>query len=104
MMTKDEFDKAVGELLRHAEDTLVRKGGEYCLESDRLGAFKRAAAIQGTSQEGAIAGMMAKHIVSIYDTVASGRKMDRGFAQEKIGDAINYLAILYAAEMEGQGK
>lgn len=104
MMKKEEFDRAVGELLRHAEETLVRKGGEYCLEDDRLGTFKRAAAIQGTSQESAIAGMMAKHIVSIYDTVASGRKMGKAFAQEKIGDAINYLAILYAAEMEGQGE
>lgn len=36
-------------------------------DTDRLGAFKAAAALQQCTPEQALAGMLAKHIISLYD-------------------------------------
>ena len=48
---------------------MKRKTKEYTGDDpDRLGAFKAAAALQHTTPQRALAGMLAKHIVSLYDT------------------------------------
>lgn len=47
---------------------LQQKTKEYTGDdTDRLGAFKAAAALQHCTPEQALAGMLAKHIVSLYD-------------------------------------
>ena len=72
-------------------------------DTDRLGAFKAAAALQHTTPERALAGMLAKHIVSLYDMCfADGMSFDAGTWDEKITDSLNYLFLLKAIVKEGQ--
>ncbi len=94
------FEKQV---VRCAE-TLQRKTKEYTGDNpDRLSAFKVAAAMQGCSPERALAGMMAKHIVSIYDMCYADRQtFNMEVWDEKITDTLNYLYLLRGIVEEGQ--
>ena len=68
-----------------------------------MSAFKIAAAMQGCSPERALAGMMAKHIVSLYDMCyADGETFDMTVWDEKITDTINYLFLLKGIVEEEQ--
>ena len=71
-------------------------------DTDRLGAFKAAAALQHTTPERALAGMLAKHIVSLYD-MCFDNDTDYGIStwEEKITDSLNYLFLLKAIVKEG---
>lgn len=88
--------------MRLCADTLQRKTKEYTGDdTDRLGAFKAAAALQHTTPERALAGMLAKHIVSLYDMCFddnSTYSMDTW--NEKITDSLNYLFLLKAIVKE----
>ena len=71
--------------------------------ADTLGAFKAAAALQHTTPQRALAGMLAKHIVSLYDMCFAEEvvyPMDTW--DEKITDSLNYLFLLKAIVKEGQ--
>lgn len=94
------FEKQVG----RCAETLQRKKKEYTGDSqDRLSAFKVAAAMQGCKPERALAGMMAKHIVSLYDMCYADREtFDLNTWDEKITDSLNYLFLLKAIVEEGQ--
>lgn len=96
-MTNNDFEKIVTEQLDYCKDLLIVKGKEYSLTDDRLSAFKKAADIQGSSVKEALAGMMAKHIVSIYDMCSSDAAFSKARWTEKITDSINYLLLLKAA-------
>lgn len=95
-MTSGNFNSIVEDLLATTKNTLIRKTAEYNLDTDRLSCFKRAAKLQQQTTSQALLGMMTKHIISIYDYVESGEVMSEAMAKEKIGDAINYLCLLYA--------
>ena len=95
-MHNHDFNRIIEEMVDHCKNTLVRKGDEYAgSATDRLHAFKVAAALQGVSSRQALGGMMAKHTASIYDwiddDIAAHEMADW---DEKIGDHINYLLIL----------
>lgn len=79
-------------------DILQKKTKEYTGDdADRLGAFKAAAALQHTTPERALAGMLAKHIVSLYDMCfADHVSYDMDIWNEKITDSLNYLFLLKA--------
>ena len=49
-------------------------------------------------------GMLTKHIVSIRDMVQSGESYSHDIWDEKLGDAINYLAILKAITVDKDEK
>ncbi len=67
-ITQNEVNAVFDEQVRLCADTLKRKTKEYTGDDpDRLGAFKAAAALQHTTPQRALAGMLAKHIVSLYD-------------------------------------
>ena len=71
-------------------------------EQVRLGAFKAAAALQHTTPQRALVGMLAKHIVSLYDMCFAEEvvyPMDTW--DEKITDSLNYLFLLKAIVKEG---
>ena len=89
--------------MRLCADTLQKKTKEYTGDdTDRLGAFKAAAALQHTTPERALAGMLAKHIVSLYDMCFDdGAGYDIGTWDEKITDSLNYLFLLKAIVKEG---
>lgn len=90
--------------MERCASTLKKKKKEYTGDSqDRLIAFKVAAAMQGCKPERALAGMMAKHIVSLYDMCYADREtFDVATWDEKITDSLNYLFLLRAVVEEGQ--
>ena len=67
-MTNEEFDKIIGEAISRCMDTLKVKQGEYATD-DRLHNFKVAAKLLNCTPMTALAGMMAKHTVSVYDLI-----------------------------------
>lgn len=103
-MTQAEFNMVLERQMTGCSETLQRKTKEYTGDSpDRLSAFKVAGAMQGCKPEQALAGMMAKHIVSLYDMCyADGEHFDMEIWDEKITDTLNYLFLLRAVIEEGQ--
>lgn len=103
-ITQNEVNAVFDEQVRRCADILLKKTKEYTGDdTDRLGAFKAAAALQHTTPERALAGMLAKHIVSLYDMCfADGVSFDAGTWDEKITDSLNYLFLLKAIVKEGQ--
>lgn len=100
-MTKKEFDVILKEQLDKTKSMLASKGTEYAgEEEDRLITFKTAAALKRETPAQALLGMMAKHTVSIYDMVRSGREYPAELWDEKITDHINYLILLSAVVKE----
>ena len=98
-MTATEFERIFEEQVERSRIVLVNKAGEYATE-DRLHNFKVAAALEGKTPEQALAGMMAKHTVSVYDMAESGQPYPIELWQEKITDHIHYLFLLTAIVRE----
>lgn len=90
-----DFDKVILEQLKHCEEVLLTKQKEYATE-DKLHNFRTAAELQQITMEQALAGMMCKHTVSIYDMIASGDIYDIEKWDEKITDNMVYLLLLKA--------
>ena len=79
-MTQNEFNVVLEQQYRKCADVLVHKKKEYTGDRiDRLSAFKIAASLQGCTPKTALAGMMSKHVVSLYDMfsimITFGRKL-----------------------------
>lgn len=102
-ITQNEVNAVFDEQVRRCADILQKKTKEYTGDdTDRLGAFKAAAALQHTTPERALAGMLAKHIVSLYDMCfAENSCFDISTWDEKITDSLNYLFLLKAIVKEG---
>ena len=67
-MTQEEFNVVFELQMRKCSDILAHKKKEYTGDNlDRLSAFKIAAALQNCDPKAALAGMMSKHVVSLYD-------------------------------------
>lgn len=88
------FTVLVNNQFSHCMDVLGLKDTEYSSNTDRLHNFKQAAYLQQTTPRKALAGMMAKHTVSIYDACMSDQPYTDEFWLEKITDHINYLLLL----------
>lgn len=102
-MTQKDFEAIVDGQLDICRDLLVVKGKEYSLTDDRLAAFKKAAGLQGETMKQALCGMLAKHVVSVYDMCMNGGQFGIEKWTEKITDSINYLLLLTAAIWEEEG-
>lgn len=102
-MTGQRFEVLVEETLARCKAVLGIKAGEYA-RADRLHNFKQAAHLMQVRPIDALAGMMAKHTVSIYDMIADGRDHPKELWQEKITDNINYLILLKALLEEGDAE
>ncbi len=72
------------------------KGEEYATDEDELHNFKKAANLQGVDAIKALSGMMAKHTISLYDMMNSGKSYPKEKWDEKIIDHIVYLILLRA--------
>lgn len=97
-MTSETFNQLIVERIDQCTNVLIKKAEEYATE-DRMHNFKVAAEMQGCTPVKALAGMMAKHTVSIYDLVndvEKGKDIPLELWDEKIGDHINYLLLLHA--------
>lgn len=99
-MDADTFAEVVDRQLRICKDVLVDKAREYAPDADRLHNFRVAAAIQDVDMLEAVAGMMAKHTVSVYDMCSSAETFTIDQWNEKITDNINYLILLRAVVEE----
>lgn len=101
-MKTETFETVLNERIAKSVQTLSVKADEYATE-DRLHNFKVAAELQKCTPITALAGMMAKHTVSVYDLI---QRHEQGIAipaemwDEKIGDSINYLLLLSALIQE----
>ncbi len=100
----DDYEAAVRDQIEHCWKLLFSKRKEYAT-ADPFHNFRRAADLQGITKEQALIGMMDKHVISVHDMVneaAEGASFSADKWQEKIGDNINYLLILWAmVSMEG---
>lgn len=99
-MQNDQFNDVIETTLDNAKRTLTRKSEGYSTEEDRLHNFRTGAALNGITMEQVCWGMATKHIISIRDMVMSGETYDADIWDEKLGDAINYLALLKAITAE----
>ena len=103
-MNAENFNKIIHEQIDRCENTLCKKADEYATD-DRLHNFKVAAGLQDCLPTTALAGMMAKHTVSVYDMIRGleeGKSYPLELWDEKIGDSINYLLLLAAAVREDE--
>jgi len=98
-MTPERFLEVVKEQREFGDALLEDRKGSYSRGNDRLHNFKKAASLEGRLPEQALADMMAKQIVALYDYL---RDLDHGHIApkeawvEKVSDAINYLYLLRA--------
>ena len=94
-MRQNAFNAIVERQLYHCQKILCQKADEYVTEGDRLSNFKTAAILQNMTPIQALGGMMAKHIVALYDFM---EKDEKAYARwdEKITDTINYCLLLKA--------
>lgn len=96
-MKQDTFNKVIKLQVDKSLALLTKKGKEYDGGSpDRLRSFKVAAHLMDLKQTQALAGMMAKHTVSVYEMCIDPTAYDMARWEEKITDSINYLLILRA--------
>ena len=83
-MTGDKFAKCVANRITKCTDLLGIKATEYANDEDRLRAFKAAAAIEKTNPCAALGGMLAKHLVSIYDMLPNYENYSENRWDEKV--------------------
>lgn len=102
-MVLKEFEVIFADQMKECNEVLIEKAKQYAT-ADRLHNFKVAAALEGTTPMKALAGMMAKHTISIFDMCNSEAAYTQELWNEKITDHINYLILLKAiiADKDGQ--
>lgn len=100
-MDDKTFNQIIETKLEETHKVLLDKNAGYANE-DRLHAFTTATALgpEGETRSQALAGMMKKHTVSVYDMINSGEAYSEEMWDEKIGDHINYLLLLRATIVE----
>lgn len=100
-MTADILRKKQESIFASCASILSTRADDYASTKDRLHNFRAAATLLYRNTREAVAGMMAKHIVSVYD-LATKRIVpsDDYIWDEKITDSINYLVLLYACVHE----
>jgi len=99
-MKQKEFDKLVEHRMEVCKETLGLKAKHYATVGDRLHNFKDGAFINNCTPEQYALSLVTKHIVAIKDAILSGKLMSEEFAEEKIGDIINYMLLIEALNTE----
>ena len=97
-MDNKTFDSIVEKRCAAIKRVLASKAKEYA-RGDRLHNFKRAGDFMRKTPETVCFGFAMKHFTSIadiVDDVEAGVLPSAEMAEEKIGDAINYLVLLDA--------
>lgn len=102
-MTQESFAEILNQTFEKSKEILLSKSKEYSGGGDKLHNFKVAAQLAQCTNEKALAGMMIKHTVSVYDMInewEGGTKHTIEKWDEKIFDSINYLILLRALLFE----
>lgn len=98
-MNRDELYKDIDGTIDLAKNLLNLKNTAYNNDEDALASFKIAAELQHVTPPQALAGMMVKHTVSVYDLIWDDCSVLE-IMDEKILDHINYLLLLRAVYRE----
>lgn len=102
-MQHETFVEIFENQVNTCREVLVNKGQEYGAV-DRLHNFRQAAHLEGVPLKTALAGMMAKHTVSVYDMCMTEDDYAPELWDEKITDHLNYLFLLKAVLMEEEAE
>ena len=94
-MTRKEYTDYISYQIEKCKDVLIKKNDEYSSNDKVLHNFEVASILTDTGIKQALAGMMVKHTVSVYDLIKKN-EIDPKIWEEKITDNINYLLILSA--------
>ena len=100
-MNATKFTEVVDNQLSRCRSVLLQKGNLYSEGDDRLGNFKKAANLQGTTPTTALLGIYSKHIVCLSDLIPSSAVAIEQW-DKTITDSINYLLLLRALIEEGR--
>lgn len=92
-MTNEKAKEIMNGQIAVCMKMLGLKNKEYAI-GDALHNFKVASELQDCSIKTALAGMMAKHTVSVYDMCNSCSDYSTEQWSEKLTDHINYLLLL----------
>lgn len=95
-MNSNDFNAVIEQQQVRSSQMLYSKNAHYNAEGDKLASFKKAAALRGQTPRQALAGMMLKHTVSVYDLCDATDVGSLETWNEKITDHINYLLLLRA--------
>lgn len=95
-MTAQEFNVLLERRIQKMRDVLQAKANDYASE-DRLHNFKSQPLdnLKETPEQ-VLWGYMRKHIQSVYDMIMGLKPVTEASVDEKLGDCINYLALLEA--------
>lgn len=75
-MDSQHFKKIVKDCVESINTVLISKSKEYSTDSDKLHNFNEAAKLLGCTNVFALAGMMNKHIVSVYDMIKNMKQIN----------------------------
>jgi hypothetical protein len=92
-MTSEAFREIVEAQIETCKKSLGVKADEYATGGDRLSNFKRAGDLLSVTPVQALGGIMAKHVIALYDFMERDER-DLSRWTEKITDTINYLILL----------
>ena len=106
VITPEVFDSNLKELLGKTEDVLGMKANEYATTSNRYHNFAICRTFAETVNASAVPFtipqmiwfLCLKHITSCVDIIKGivlGRRFKRAFIDEKFGDFVNYLFLLW---------
>lgn len=99
-MNGKQFEEVLERQFKMTWAVLGDKAKEYADDTDRLRNFKIAASLQGSTPRQALGGMLAKHLVSVYDLINDVECAPTHIWDEKLTDALNYLLLLRALTVE----
>jgi hypothetical protein len=98
-MNREAFMEMTRLTNKQCEELLLSKGQEYSPDTHIFRNFEQVAAILNQSPHEALAGMMTKHVASIYEFISqetSGKLPPISQWEEKIKDTMCYLHLLNA--------
>lgn len=99
-MNKNAFEEVVTGLLDECRELLIRKGGDYSPNDDKLQNFKQAADFTSCNKWQALEIYLFKHLQAISNWFKSGRKQLNEDIKHRIRDSINYFILLEAMIVE----
>lgn len=97
-MNQSDFETLLAERIDKIRSLLKSKSKEYSNEDDKLKNFKNGCKISGQTPKAYLWSLAVKHIECIKEIALDN--LSEEYADEKIGDAINYLILLEATIKE----
>lgn len=100
-MNQADFSVMLSESFERITSILDAKSAEYSKDKDKLHNFIKASHLTGETVNQAIAGMLVKHVVSIFDMIEDEGEYSLDRWDEKLFDTLNYLLLLRASVIDG---